>query len=133
MHQWWNYEKPRPQLRGAATLAVKNNVPILPVFVRAFGLVLGQLFHSLWMFIIFMGLLIMPSVILLLSKSEENVNSEDTKEINKRTFFILIILIMIVVLIRSFVGVASPISFDKTTFLILMIGLLKMITKKNIT
>ncbi len=30
---WWNYEKPRPQLRGAATLAVKNNVPILPVFV----------------------------------------------------------------------------------------------------
>lgn len=30
---WWNYEKPRPQLRGAATIAIKNNVPILPVFV----------------------------------------------------------------------------------------------------
>ena len=30
---WWNYEKPRPQMRGAATMAIKNNVPILPVFV----------------------------------------------------------------------------------------------------
>lgn len=30
---WWNYEKPRPQMRGAAVLAIKNNVPILPVFV----------------------------------------------------------------------------------------------------
>ena len=30
---WWNYPKPRPQQRGAATLAIKNNVPIIPCFV----------------------------------------------------------------------------------------------------
>ena len=120
-------------IAGGKYVSDKTNNDILSIgiFVSsgAFGLVLGQLFHGLWMFIIFMGLLIMPSVILLLSKSEENVNSGNTKAINKRTFFILIILIMIVVLIRSFVGVASPISFDKTTFLILMIGLCSMLGK----
>ena len=30
---WWNYRKPRPQKNGAAHLAVKNNVPIIPCFV----------------------------------------------------------------------------------------------------
>lgn len=30
---WWNYEKPRPHQKGAAYIAVKNNVPIVPCFV----------------------------------------------------------------------------------------------------
>jgi 1-acyl-sn-glycerol-3-phosphate acyltransferase len=30
---WWNYRKPKPLQRGAYRFAVKNNVPILPVFI----------------------------------------------------------------------------------------------------
>ena len=30
---WWNYRKPRPMQDGAFTLAVRNNVPIVPVFI----------------------------------------------------------------------------------------------------
>ncbi len=30
---WWNYEKPRPFKDGAFSLAVMNNVPILPMFI----------------------------------------------------------------------------------------------------
>ena len=30
---WWNYRKPRPLKNGAFRFAVKNNVPIVPVFV----------------------------------------------------------------------------------------------------
>lgn len=31
--EWWCYEKPRPQLSGAYHIAVKNNVPVIPVFI----------------------------------------------------------------------------------------------------
>lgn len=30
---WWNYRKPKPLKRGAYTLAVRSNVPVLPIFV----------------------------------------------------------------------------------------------------
>ncbi len=30
---WWNYEKPRPFKDGAFSMAVINNVPVLPVFI----------------------------------------------------------------------------------------------------
>ncbi len=30
---WWNYRKPRPMQDGAFSLAVKNNVPVVPVFI----------------------------------------------------------------------------------------------------
>ncbi len=30
---WWNYRKPKPLKRGAYTLAVKSNVPVLPIFI----------------------------------------------------------------------------------------------------
>lgn len=30
---WWNYKKPRPLQNGAFNLAVKNNVPVIPVFI----------------------------------------------------------------------------------------------------
>ena len=30
---WWNYRKPKPLRKGAYTLAVKNNVAVLPVFI----------------------------------------------------------------------------------------------------
>lgn len=30
---WWNYKKPRPMQDGAFSLAVKNNVPIVPIFI----------------------------------------------------------------------------------------------------
>ena len=30
---WWNYRKPKPMQDGAFTLAVKNNVPIVPIFI----------------------------------------------------------------------------------------------------
>lgn len=30
---WWNYEKPRPLQDGAFTLAVRNDAPIVPIFI----------------------------------------------------------------------------------------------------
>ncbi len=30
---WWNYRKPKPLKNGAFKFAVKNNVPVLPVFI----------------------------------------------------------------------------------------------------
>lgn len=30
---WWNYKKPRPLKKGAFSLAVKNNAPIVPCFI----------------------------------------------------------------------------------------------------
>ncbi len=30
---WWNYEKPRPFKDGAFSLAVMNNVPVIPMFI----------------------------------------------------------------------------------------------------
>lgn len=30
---WWNYRKPRPLKAGAFRIAVKNNVPVIPVFI----------------------------------------------------------------------------------------------------
>ncbi len=30
---WWNYRKPRPMQDGAFALAVRNNVPIVPIFI----------------------------------------------------------------------------------------------------
>ncbi len=30
---WWNYRKPRPMQDGAFSLAVRNNVPVVPVFI----------------------------------------------------------------------------------------------------
>ena len=30
---WWNYRKPRPMQDGAFSLAVRNNAPIIPIFI----------------------------------------------------------------------------------------------------
>ncbi len=30
---WWNYKKPRPMQDGAFSLAARNNVPIVPIFI----------------------------------------------------------------------------------------------------
>ena len=30
---WWNYKKPRPMKNGAFKFAVKNGVPVLPIFI----------------------------------------------------------------------------------------------------
>ncbi len=30
---WWNYKKPRPMQDGAFSLAVKNKVPVIPIFI----------------------------------------------------------------------------------------------------
>ena len=30
---WWNYKKPKPLKEGAFKFAVKNNVPIIPIFI----------------------------------------------------------------------------------------------------
>ena len=30
---WWNYRKPKPLQEGAFTLAVRNNTPIVPIFI----------------------------------------------------------------------------------------------------
>ena len=30
---WWNYRKPKPMQDGAFTLAVRNNAPIVPIFI----------------------------------------------------------------------------------------------------
>ncbi len=31
--EWWGYQKPRPQNVGAYKIAIKNNVPIIPIFI----------------------------------------------------------------------------------------------------
>lgn len=31
--EWWLYEKPRPHKNGAYHMAVKNNVPVVPIFI----------------------------------------------------------------------------------------------------
>ena len=30
---WWNYRKPRPMQDGAFSLAISNNVPVVPIFI----------------------------------------------------------------------------------------------------
>lgn len=30
---WWNYRKPKPMQDGAFTLAVRNNAPVIPIFI----------------------------------------------------------------------------------------------------
>ena len=30
---WWNYKKPKPLKDGAFNLAVRNNVPVIPLFI----------------------------------------------------------------------------------------------------
>ena len=30
---WWNYRKPKPMQDGAFTLAVRNNTPVIPIFI----------------------------------------------------------------------------------------------------
>ena len=30
---WWNYRKPRPLQEGAFSLAVRNKIPVVPVFI----------------------------------------------------------------------------------------------------
>ena len=30
---WWNYRKPKPLQEGAFTLAVRNNAPVIPIFI----------------------------------------------------------------------------------------------------
>lgn len=30
---WWNYRKPRPMQDGAFTLAIRNNAPVVPIFI----------------------------------------------------------------------------------------------------
>ena len=30
---WWNYRKPKPMQDGAFTLAVRNQAPIVPIFI----------------------------------------------------------------------------------------------------
>ncbi len=30
---WWNYKKPKPLKDGAFKIAVKNDVPIIPIFI----------------------------------------------------------------------------------------------------
>ena len=30
---WWNYRKPKPLKDGAYNMAVKNHVPVLPIFI----------------------------------------------------------------------------------------------------
>lgn len=30
---WWNYRKPRPMQDGAFTLAIRNKVPVIPIFI----------------------------------------------------------------------------------------------------
>ena len=30
---WWNYRKPKPLKNGAFKMAVRNNVPVIPIFI----------------------------------------------------------------------------------------------------
>ena len=30
---WWNYRKPKPLKNGAFKMAIRNNVPVLPIFI----------------------------------------------------------------------------------------------------
>lgn len=103
-----------------------NDIISLGVFVSsgAIGLVLGQLYYSDILLIVFFILLILFSIPIVLSKEVEanNNNPIDNKNIN---IIILVIIVAIVTFFRSFIGKAAPTCFDVQgmPYLLLLIGI----------
>ena len=111
--------------------STNNDISHLGVFVAtgATGLVLGQRFFSLTLFITFIILLAISAIIIFLSKnntsfSHNNLTNEPilNKKHAKLTFFLLLLTIL-VVFIRAFIGKINVINFSTTNHTFLLIAI----------
>ena len=110
-----------------------NNIVYLGVFVStgALGLVIGTNIHNLAIWITFISLDVIITLILLLSKDYEVEDKPVLNDIklSQDWFLVLILLIVVVVLIRSFVGKIIPLEFEKPLWVLIMIGAASMLGK----
>ena len=110
-----------------------NNIVYLGVFVStgALGLVIGTNIHNLAIWVTFISLAVIITLILLLSKDyeiEDKTTSNDIK-LSQNWVLTLILLVVVVVLIRSFVGKIIPLEFEKPLWVLIMIGASSMLGK----
>ena len=108
-----------------------NDIISLGIFVStgATGLVLGQLFHSNFVLILFLLLIIIPFIVIILSIDEEIISNNERSFNNKKEWLIMILIIILVVFIRSFVGKVAPANFEKSTLIIILIGVASTLGK----
>jgi len=110
-----------------------NNIVSLGVFVStgALGLAIGTNIHHLSIWITFISIALIITLILLLSKdiSVEENNISNELNLNQNWILILALMIIAVVLIRSFVGKIIPLDFDKPIWVLLLIGASAMLGK----
>ncbi len=102
-----------------------NDIIYLGLFVStgAIGLVIGQYFYSKLLLIIFIGFIILFSIILCISDDVNNIDNKITyQNQNKYKTFILVVLLIIVVIIRSFVGKITVIDFKTNKYVFLIMG-----------
>ncbi|MBQ7408651.1 MAG: MFS transporter [Clostridia bacterium] len=108
-----------------------NDISHLGIFVAtgATGLVLGQRFFSLTLFIIFIVLLAISAAIVFLSKNNANsAHNNLTNEtiLNKKDAkltFVLLFLTVFVVFIRAFIGKINVFNFTTTNLTFLLIAI----------
>lgn len=107
-----------------------NDLISIGVFVStgALGLAIGRYFNNLYIWIIFISLLIILSLIILLAKYQ-NIIIENEKEKCTNINGLPIILICSVVFIRSFVGNIFILDFNKEAWMLVMISAAAMLGK----
>lgn len=112
----------------------KNNMIDLGVFVSsgALGLAIGCNYNSLYLKYSLYILIVIVTIIILISKeSKEIIQNQKDKpcEFDTKMTFILLTLVCIGVLLRSFVGRLSNVSFTKTSLILVLFGLSSMLGK----
>lgn len=109
----------------------KNDIVSLGIFVApgALGLVIGKYVIHLATWITFISLLVIFTIFLLLAKDVKE--KEDTKQININNNLTLVLLFMIilVVLFRAFIGGFNFFTFDKSFWVLILMGATTMVGK----
>lgn len=119
---------------GKYVIAKTNNDIIsLGIFVStgALGLAIGTNIHNLAVWITFISLAVILTIVLLLSKDEEKENNviENETKLNQNWILILALMLILVVIIRSFVGKIIPLEFEKPVWVLILIGASSMLGK----
>ena len=106
-----------------------NNIIYLGIFVStgAIGLILGQIYHTTILLWVFLGLLVVLSIILIMSRMDK-LETTNNVEIKKPHLLILVFLV-IVVFVRAFIGKGSPINFALTNTMLVFIYIATAIGK----
>lgn len=112
----------------------KNNIIDLGIFVSsgALGLSLGCNYNSLYLKYSLLIIIALVTFLIFMSKESKEIleNPKDkTCEFNLEKTFILLMLVCIVVLLRSFVGRLSNVTFAKTSLILVLFGLSSMLGK----